>query len=84
MDKKRVHIMVEIELEFPAYTTQRKNLRAAKYLRTWVGDLNKQLLGGVPMYLDKDSTGAAIEEHVTVTKVSATLQGVYNTFKETR
>lgn len=81
MSKKKVTITVDLEIEFNAYTTQRKNIRAAKHLRKWVEDTVKELVGNdsIPLYIEKDENGSAIEEYATGTKANVKLTGLYNT-----
>lgn len=53
-------ITIEIEAKYDPYSTEAKNIKADRQIKNWLRSLLD--MEHIPLYIDKDENGSAIED----------------------
>lgn len=66
---KTIKVKVEVEVPFHSYGTEAKDARAVGDIRRWIKSSLTRECSYIPLYVDKDDSGATIEDSTSKTKV---------------
>ncbi len=66
---KTVKVKVEMEVPFHSYGTKAKDAKAVAHIRRWIRDTLTNGAGYIPLYVERDEHGGAIEDCTNKTKV---------------
>ena len=69
MSDIKVKIKVSLTVPFVSYGTKKKDAKAAAAIRQWVRSIVSEELNFIPMYVELDEYGVAIEDCSRKTKV---------------
>lgn len=73
--KNIAHITCNIEVPYCPYKNKKMNKKAEQCIKKWIKEILQSEASFIPLYVEKDDNGSAIEDCAKLSKIEVIING---------